>query len=302
MSTSISSLPRISVVIPTYNRAHELDRCLNALFKQTYKNFEVIVCDDGSTDGSKNVVDNYVDRLDLIYVVSENFGGPARPRNLGIHAATSAYIAFLDSDDWWTPEKLSLCASKLANDDIDLLYHDMLISNSSSNSQYKYLKAFEPRRGMFHALLTTGVSIPNSSVVVRRSLLLEIGGVSEDRDLISIEDYDTWVKIASLTDRFTRIPMPLGFYEVGVSNISTASMLQIDRINYLYERYHSQLGSAHLKKSIDFLLYKNAYIYQCSNKIDLARKFYLKAIFSSIPIQYRLKSIYRYICTIFKHA
>lgn len=302
MASLSSALPRISVVIPTYNRSRELDRCLNSLVNQTYQNFEVIVCDDGSIDDSKNVVNNYIDKLDLAYLYSENFGGPARPRNLGIHAATSPYIAFLDSDDWWAPEKLSVCASRLANDDVDLLYHDMLISSPLSIERYKYIKAFEPRKGMFNALMTTGVSIPNSSVIVRRHLLLEIGGVSEDRTLISVEDYDTWVRVAQLTDRFFRIPLPLGYYEVGSTNISAASPRQVEKINYLYAQYASKLTKGDLKKSKDFLIYRNAYIFLGSEEFGLAKKYFLKTFFStSISLQYRMKSIYRYLSLIIKH-
>ena len=302
MATLSSTLPRISVVIPTYNRSRELDRCLNSLVNQTYQNFEVIVCDDGSTDNSKSVVNSYIDKLDLAYLYSENFGGPARPRNLGIHAATSPYIAFLDSDDWWAPEKLGVCASRLVSDDVDLLYHDMLISSPSSIEQYKYMKASEPRKGMFNALLTTGVSIPNSSVVIRRHLLLELGGVSEDRILISVEDYDTWIKVAQLTDRFVRIPLPLGFYELGSSNISAVSTCQVDKINYLYAQYASALTKKDLKKSKDFLIYRNAYIYLGIGEISLAKKYFFIAIFSSIPFHYRMKSIYRYLSVIIKRS
>ena len=296
------SSPKISIVIPTYNRACELDRCLDSLLKQTYKNFEVLVCDDGSTDFSKRVVDSYTDKLDLTYIYSENFGGPARPRNLGIRAAKSPYIAFLDSDDWWAPEKLSVCVEKLKNDDVDILYHDMLIASSSSIGPYKYMKAFEPRKGMFNALLTTGVSIPNSSVVVRRHLLLEVGGVSEDRTLISVEDYDTWVKVAQVTDRFVRIPLRLGFYGLGSINISSASIHQVDKINYLYAQYASSLNKWELKKSNDFLIYRNAYIYLGCGELCLAKKYFLKAIFSSISFEYRMKSIFRYLTIVFKHT
>jgi glycosyltransferase involved in cell wall biosynthesis len=300
MEKSSLSPVRISVVIPTYNRATELDRCLDSLVQQTYKNFEVLVCDDGSTDLSKNVVDGYKDRLDLTYIYCDNFGGPARPRNLGVNAAKSPYIAFLDSDDWWSPEKLSICASRLVKDDVDLLYHDMLIS-SSSIKRYRYMKAFEPRKGMFNALLTTGVSIPNSSVIVRRHLLLEVGGISEDRILISVEDYDTWVKVAQLTDRFVRIPRPLGFYELGIANISAASTRQVEKINYLYAQYASKLTKGNLKKSDDFLLYRNAYIFQGSGELGLAKEYFHKAIFSSVSFKYRMKSIYRYLSIFFLH-
>ena len=92
---------------PTYNRASELRRCLNSLVIQSFQEFEVLVCDDGSTDNSSRVANSFSDILDVHYHYESNFGGPARPRNVGIKLARSPYIAFLDSDDWWTKDKLA---------------------------------------------------------------------------------------------------------------------------------------------------------------------------------------------------
>lgn len=301
MEISTSKLPRISVVIPTFNRAQELKRCLDSLVCQTYKNFEVIVCDDGSTDDSKNIVDGFINKLDLSYVFCENFGGPAKPRNLGVQRATSPYIAFLDSDDWWSSDKLHVCASILAKGGIDLIYHDMWISNPLQSMRYKYLQASKPCKSMWNALLTDAVSIPNSSVVLSRELLLEAGGISEDKSLISVEDYDTWIRIASLTDRFYRVPLPLGFYSIGENNISAASTIQIDRINYLYCQYFSKLSPVNLLRSKNFLIYRIACIYQANGKTELAKTYFLKVIFSAISLEYRLKSIFRYTSTLIRH-
>src|SRR5437763_1133783 len=99
------SAPRFSVVIPTYNRAAELERCLESLIAQTFHDFEVLISDDGSTDRSADVARAFSDRLTIQYRWSEHWGGPARPRNLGIRHAASEWVCFLDSDDWWYPTK-----------------------------------------------------------------------------------------------------------------------------------------------------------------------------------------------------
>lgn len=95
----------VSIVIPTYNRANDLRRCLFSLVSQTYRNFEVIVCDDGSTDDSEVVVKEFQFSLKINYYHLKNFGGPSRPRNFGIQKAKGKYIALLDSDGWWAPKK-----------------------------------------------------------------------------------------------------------------------------------------------------------------------------------------------------
>ena len=95
--------PKVSVVIPTYNSSQFIVETLESVFAQTYKDYEIIVVDDGSTDNTKEVLQPYTSRIKYIY--KEN-GGPASARNVGIKSAQGEYIAFLDSDDRWLPEKL----------------------------------------------------------------------------------------------------------------------------------------------------------------------------------------------------
>ncbi len=112
-----------SVIIPKYNRTETLKRALQSLVTQTYKEFEVIVCDDGSTDNTKEIVDSFKNNLSIRYIWEENWGGPARPRNSGINISKNEWICFLDSDDWWYPKKLETVLSRLNN--ADIIYHDL---------------------------------------------------------------------------------------------------------------------------------------------------------------------------------
>lgn len=118
---------KYSVIIPTYNRAKLLNKCLRSLAEQTFRDFEVLVCDDGSRDNSKDIVDSYKDRLNIQYLWEENWGGPARPRNRGIQASKGEWICFLDSDDWWESTKLEECLSYL--NDYDVIYHNLQVFN-----------------------------------------------------------------------------------------------------------------------------------------------------------------------------
>lgn len=97
--------PLVSVVIPTYNRAQFICEAVDSILAQTYKNCELIVVDDGSTDNTKDVLERYRDHLIYLYQPNK---GPGAARNLGISQAKGEFIAFLDSDDRWLPEKLSL--------------------------------------------------------------------------------------------------------------------------------------------------------------------------------------------------
>lgn len=283
--------PDVSVVIPTYNRAEDLRRCLDSLVAQTYVNFEVVVCDDGSTDASERVAAEFLGQLDIRYETAENFGGPARPRNRGIGMARAPIVAFLDSDDWWAPEKLRLSVAAL-NEGADIVYHDLFVVRVQSQTIFKdRVVSSKPRASMFNALLCTGISIPNSSVVVRKELLEKIGGISEERDLISVEDYDTWIRLSQLTDKFVRIPAVLGYYWVGGGNISAASPRQIERIKVLYARHVNALAQ-HIRPIAEgFLAYRIGRIAQMCGDLQTARISLGKALRAPIGLPYRLKAI-----------
>lgn len=214
----------VSVIIPTYNRAKALQRCLDSLSIQTYKRFEVLVCDDGSTDDTEQIVGQFKNQLDITYYKNENFGGPAKPRNTGIQHATGKYLAFLDSDDWWTPEKLEKSVQALEAG-ADIVYHDLyrMLDGVRKPIFREKVKTWSVKAPVFDDLLFNGNAISNSSVVVRSDFMKKIGGFSEDKQLIAAEDYDAWLGIARLTDKFVRLPSCLGYYTVGKDNLTSSN-------------------------------------------------------------------------------
>lgn len=254
-SSSAAAAPRVSVVVPTYNRAADIGRCLDSLIRQTYRDFEVVICDDGSTDRTREVAESYSDRLDIAYHWAENFGGPARPRNAGLRLARGAYIAFLDSDDWWCSEKLAVSVACL-DEGADLVYHDLYaVRSTRQRARWAKKRTFSLKPPIYADLLRKGNVVPNSSVVVRAEILRGVGGFSEDRGLIAWEDYDAWLRIARVTDRFERISRPLGYYWMGGGNISSAArtLSILERFRELYAPtpgsppgwYYYSLGLAH---------------------------------------------------------
>ena len=98
-----NSSPMVSVIIPVFNREYCINRAIDSVLNQTYKNLEVIVVDDGSTDKTLDVVNKYADR---IKVIRQENSGPSRARNAGIKASKGFFVGFLDSDDEWLPTKI----------------------------------------------------------------------------------------------------------------------------------------------------------------------------------------------------
>jgi len=216
--------PFFSVVIPTYNRADKLERALKSVLCQTYKNFEILVMDNGSTDNTHEIVASFSDPR-IKYEWDENSGGPARPRNRGIALAKSEWICFLDSDDWWMADKLQACFDCI-NDKVDLIYHDLEIVSDNPRlfSRKKIMTTWQVKAPVLVSLLLKGNPIINSSVVARKSLLDKIGGIDESVEMIAAEDYNAWLHIAQLTDQFVYLQSTLGCYLIHNQCLSQKNM------------------------------------------------------------------------------
>jgi glycosyltransferase involved in cell wall biosynthesis len=294
---SVSSTPMISVIIPSYNHAHLIGRSLQSVLDQTFENWEAIIIDNHSQDNTDEVVDKFKDsRITLLKI--HNNGVIAASRNAGIYAAKGEFIAFLDSDDWWDSRKLALSIAAM-HAGADLVYHDLYTVQSLEQSQFaKRVVSAEPKHPMFLALLYKGISIPNSSVVVRRELLTQIGGETEKRELISVEDYDTWVRLSKITEKFVRVPNCLGYYWTGGGNASSSSPIQCERIIALYEQYIGELKDADHRRALGFLAYRVGRIAQSYGDKAKAQNNLLEALFSPISFFYRIKAVYFLIANI----
>ena len=210
--------PLVSIVIPTYNYARFISKSLKSVIDQTFENWEVIVIDNHSTDDTHNVVLKHIDSR-IKYLKIDNKGIIAKSRNLGIKEAKGEWIAFLDSDDWWTKDKLEICFRNI-NEEVDFIYHDLEIVDKKSKSYFRK-KKFAGRhlskpilKDLLIGVIAEGNAIGNSSVIVRKNMLDKIGGISENENLVASEDYNTWLRIAKITDKFKYIKKRLGYYLV----------------------------------------------------------------------------------------
>jgi len=274
-----------SIIIPTYNRRERLKLCLESLVNQSYKNFEVIVCDDGSTDNTRELIYLYKEKLDIKYLWEENWGGPAKPRNNGIKLAQSKWICFLDSDDWWYPNKLEACLSYL--DKNDIIYHYLDIYNSKGKG--KLLKGRKLKEEIFKDLLVNGNALYTSSVIVKKAILETIGGFSESIKLVSLEDFDCWLQISKITNKFFLIEKALGAYWVGNNNISL-NVNNYQKVKNIYEKYKSELNEYQNKEFSCRLHYYEGRIELKSHNYSTAINHFEKSLMSH-NYEIRIKSI-----------
>lgn len=210
------NLPCVSIIVTTFNRKDLLTETLYSILNQTYTNFELIVVDNMSQDGTENRVSDMQDER-IKYFRNPNFGIIAVNRNFGIRKSSGKYIAFCDDDDLWVLEKLEKQVCLLEeNSDVALCYThaESFIGDKTMD---KKMNRRNVRQNFFFQLLR-GSYIPNSSVVIRRAVFQELGLLTENPQLR--EDYEMWLRVAKRY-RFIGIDDSLIRYRVHASNVSS---------------------------------------------------------------------------------
>ncbi len=193
--------PLVSVVIPTFNRAGVIKRAVDSVLNQSFSDFECIVVDDGSTDGTELVLAEFLNKIKVIK--TENRGVSAA-RNSGAEIAAGHFIAFLDSDDEWKKEKLSKQTAYMKESGFRISQTDEIWVRNGKfvNKSRKYIR---PSGDIFYNCLAVCAVTP-SSVMMEKELFFEYGGFDESFPVC--EDYDLWLRMAP-KERFGLIDEPL---------------------------------------------------------------------------------------------
>lgn len=203
----------ISVVIPTFNSEKYIYKCISTVLNQTYKNFEIIIVDNSSSDDTLNIINSFnSDKIRIFNIV--NNGNISKSRNVGIKNSNGFWIAFLDSDDYWEKNKLELLSKKF--DKYDLIFHDMwILKNKKIIKNFNFLSSRLKKKdiSITEQLSKNGNPIINSSVIVKKNILSKVDFISEDEPSFT-NDYHTWLKISSISNKFYYESKKLGTYLV----------------------------------------------------------------------------------------
>jgi glycosyltransferase involved in cell wall biosynthesis len=209
-----SAMPKVSVIMPSYNTASLIGEALDSVFAQTYRDFEVIVVNDGSPDTPdlERVLQPYQDRI--VYLKQENRRA-CGARNNGISHAKGEFLAFLDSDDSWTPGYLQSQVEHLeADPSLDMVYCDCFICGDGPEAGSTFMVGCPSvAPATFEAVLTEQCHIPISGTVVRRQAVIDAGLF--DERLAMCDDYEMWLRLAYRGARISYYPDVLSRIRIG---------------------------------------------------------------------------------------
>jgi teichuronic acid biosynthesis glycosyltransferase TuaG len=195
-------MDKVSVIIPTWNRANTVCNAIQSALDQTVLPLEIFVCDDGSTDGTERIVREFGDPR-IKWLPGSRSGRPAVPRNRGVAASKGEWLAFLDSDDTWLPGKLERQLKAVSEEGCKASCTNAL-RYVHGKEEDGTLLSWGKNRIRFEDLVEENVVVC-SSALVHRSLLNEAIGFPEETSLMALEDYALWLRISIQTD-FAFIP------------------------------------------------------------------------------------------------
>jgi glycosyltransferase involved in cell wall biosynthesis len=214
----------VSVIVPVYNRAHLVTETVASILGQTYRNIEIILINDGSTDDSLKVIQTLQqEHPDVIRIIDQENQGQIIARNQGIQQARGQYIAFLDSDDLWVPDKLEL-QMPLFDDGVGLVYGGVELINEDGETTG--FDACDPAiQGEIYPQLLVKNRMTGGSVMVLRAALDRVGVF--DPEFSAAENWDLWLRICKVYQA-RLVNKPVVKYRLHQNNMSKDMMLMQD--------------------------------------------------------------------------
>ena len=228
----MENCPLVTVIIPAYNHELYIEEAMQSVVNQTYKNIELIIINDGSTDGTEQVITEFINNNPNynIQFVSKSNEGICRTLNRGLELADGSYVALLASDDYWAPERIEKQVSFMErNVNIGLVFSDHYFVRYNEVTDIKATdykpqtrKSFKnciQNENIYEKLLIENI-IPALTVLIRKECLDKLGGFDNN---LSAEDYDMWLRIAKEYP-IAFIDEPLAYYRVHDKNLSNNTL------------------------------------------------------------------------------
>lgn len=266
-----------SIIIPTYNRKLKLLRALESVLNQTFNNFEIIVYDDGSTDGTKEEIQKMTSPQ-IRYFWKENSGLPAVGRNFGIQEAKGEWLCFLDSDDYWELSKLEKINKAIQNNpQYQIFSHDEFQVNAKGEILEKLIHTKNTNLSYFKHLLLVENCLSPSAITIKKDLMLQFTGYDINSLFFSVEDFELWLRLTKNHEVF-HVDEALGFYLVDGAGISSSLDRHLDCLKNVYTKHVGDLPLELQSKSWASYHYIKARAYHRNTELSKAIKSYIEVL------------------------
>jgi len=286
-----------SVIITTHNRATLLVNAINSVLNQTFKDFEMLIVDDASKDNTEEVVKSFTDsRIRYIKILPEDSKGGNYARNLGIKEAKGKFIAFLDDDDEWLPEKLEKQLEVFAKDEkVGLVYTGIIYVYEN---KWQRIRMAYPKRGnLSKDILIRNYFGPLSILMVKKKKLEEAGLF--DIEMPAWQDYDMYIRLCQICEvDFVREPLLKYHHRTNIKRINS-NLTKYEKANILInEKYKNLILTLDKKsrKKRESNIYERLanYAIQARN-FSKAKKYYIKSLMMKFSFKVFIKLSFAFI-------
>jgi teichuronic acid biosynthesis glycosyltransferase TuaG len=270
-------MPKISIIIPCYNSELFIDRAIKSVLSQTFSDWELLLIDDHSKDNTKKIIESYTqnDKRIKILQTKENSGGPALPKNIGVENARGKYIAFLDHDDEWLPEKLEkqlIVFENSKDEKLGIVSCGVKLINSSGK---KFAVVINSNKNIFPEILVRNPIFSNSSVLIKKEVIDTIG--ERDIELKYSEDYDYWLRVAGAGYNFFYISEPLLKYYFHDNNV-TKNIGLSKKVENMETIFQKNIEVYKKYKYLYIGYFRLGVMYFLQGNTKISRSYFLKSI------------------------
>lgn len=285
----MSNRPKVSIVIPTYNRADLLKEALESVVNQTESDWEALVIDNNSSDNTVETVAQFNDPRIQLHNIEERVV-IATSRNLGIKLARADWVAFLDSDDLWATEKLEKCLLAV-DDDTDLICH--LEITFRGDKLLRVSSIISSSWPTYRNLLFSGNCFSTTALMARTEELKKANGFSEAPEFITVEDYELWMRLMGQGVRVKFVNESLSYYRLHGTNASSSVLRHRDAgmsvVNYHYNKISPRkpLDALRFRRRIAMLTYAAGRSFQAVGEKKQAFVHLIKSIILN-PLQLKV--------------
>ena len=262
------SITNVSIIMPAYNSSRWISDSIQSILDQYYEQWELLIVDDGSTDNTKNIVKDFLNDERIKYYYQENYG-PALARNFGISKASGKYLAFLDSDDLWKPNKLQLQFNYLnKNSDCCLIHTNYSTFESNIQTSKNFQQTLWFSNWDENERLLMFDTIGTLTVLTETQLIKNLGGFKND--LHGTEDWDLWIRV-SKQGKISKLNDDTAYYRIhpyGISQSFDKHLVELDKV------YNQHVFQSQIQKKIKYAA-NSVYSFRKANNFFKKKNYFL---------------------------